>query len=567
MHHYSQQPQEPTPPGTPGGTYQSTGSALAARSTNAGSGNTGIAQTITSGRWSRRNILGGGMALGLGAALTACGGSPAVEQLGAPTGPPKHGGTLRVGLAGGGAADTLDAHLPVSTTDIARVVSLYESLLYRDENFDLKPLLATKATPSSDAMTWTVELRKGVKFHDGRPMTGRDVAATFARITDPDDPKSGASSLGVLDKVAVINDHRVEFRLNTPVATFDDSLGQYALGIVPEDYDPATPIGTGPFKYKSFTPGQRSVFSRNNDYWLRDQPYLDGVEILNFDDSDAMINALLSTQVDAIGQIPLALLEVLDTDPRIDILNSETGMWMPFTMRTDKKPFDDVRVRQAFRYAVDREQMIEQVLSGHGTVANDLYAPFDPGYADKLPQRKQDIKKAKELLAEAGYPDGIDVELVTAPIQAGAVAAAQVFAQQAKDAGINVNIRRVDTTTFFGDNYLKWTFAQSFWYTRNFLPQANNCALPDSPFNEVHFNNSKFMALYHEARSTIDEEQRNKLIAEAQTIAYNEGGYIIWGFSNQADAHQKYVAGMVPNRTGLALSGFDFRKVWLGGRA
>ncbi|GAB3523581.1 ABC transporter substrate-binding protein [Arthrobacter monumenti] len=517
------------------------------------------------GPLSRRNVLGGGMALGLGAVLTACGGNTA-SQLAKPTGEPQRGGHLRVGLAGGGAADTLDAHIPVGTTDIARVVNLYESLLYRDENFELKPLLATKVTPSSDAMTWTVELRKGVTFHDGRPMTGRDVAATFARVVDPDAPKSGAASLKILDKVKVINDHRVEFRLNTPTSTFDDSLGQYALGIVPEDYDAANPVGTGPFKVKSFTAGQSSVFSRNDNYWRDGQPYLDELSILNFNDDDALINALLSTQVDAIGQIPLALLEVLNADPRVDILNSETGMWLPFTMRVDRPPFDDVRVRQAFRLAVDREQMIEQVLSGNGTVGNDLYAIYDPGFADNLPQRKQDLERAKELLAEAGHPDGLDVELVTAPIQAGAVAAAQVFAQQAKDAGIRVKIRRVDTTTFFGDNYLQWDFAQDFWYTRNFLPQTNNGSLPDSPFNETHWAHPRFIALVEEAKATIDDDARNKLIAQAQQIEYEEGGYIIWGHPNQADAYQRYVAGLVPNKTGLALSGYEFRRVWMGGQ-
>ena len=505
------------------------------------------------------------MAIGVGALLTACGGTP-TAQLSALAGPPQSGGTLRVGLVGGGAADTLDAHIPVSTTDIARVVNLYEALLYRDENFDLKPLLALSATPSADAKTWTVKLRKGVLFHDGRTMTSRDVAATFARIVDPENPKSGASSLTVLDEVVVLDNYLLEFRLNTPTATFDDSLGQYALGIVPADYDPLNPVGTGPFKYESFTAGRRSLFTRNDNYWRDGEPYLDELRILNFSDDNALINALLATQVDAIGQVPLALLEVLETDPRVDILNSETGMWLPFTMRVDRAPFDDVRVRQAFRLVVDREQMVEQVLSGHGTVGNDMYALYDPGYAEELPQRVQNIDRAKELLVEAGYPDGLDVELVTAPIQAGAVEAAQVFAQQAIAAGINVSIRRVDTTTFFGDDYLQWDFAQDFWYTRNFLPQVNNGSLPTSPYNETHWANPRFLELVAEAKTTIDPTKRNALITEAQTIEYDEGGYIIWGHPNQADAYQRYVGGLVPNGTGLPLSGFEFRRVWLGGQ-
>jgi ABC-type dipeptide transport system, periplasmic component len=511
---------------------------------------------------SRRVLLGSGMAVGLGAVLSACGQQP--DVVAAPTGPPQAGGTLRVGLSGGGASDTLDAHVPVNTTDIARVVNLYESLMYRDENYDLQPLLALSATPDDQAKVWTVALRQGVTFHDGRPLTADDVVATFKRITNPQDPKSGATALSVLDKVVATAPDTVEFRLNTPTATFDDSLGQYSLGIVPADYDPAHPVGTGPFKAKSFSPGRQSVFVRNDGYWRDNEPYLDELVILNFDDDDALVNALLSTQVDAVGQIPLALTEVIGSDPRIGILNSETGMWLPFTMRVDRKPFDDVRVRQAFRLVVDRRQMIEQVLSGQGKIGNDVFAPFDPGTTG-LAQRTQDIARAKSLLAEAGYPRGIDVELVTAPIQSGAVEAAQVFAQQAAEAGIRVAIRRVDATTFFGDDYLKWDFAQDFYYTRNFLPQVDNCLLKDSPYNETHWNDPRFVKLVEQAKSTLDEGHRNKIISEAQRLLWEEGGYIIWGHPNQADAYQQYVAGLVPNKTGLALSGYEFRRVWLGG--
>jgi peptide/nickel transport system substrate-binding protein len=543
-------------PNSPGMTVVATPATGAAR---------GAITAASSHFFSRRQVFAGGLALGVGALLTACTGVPATK-FSALTGPPQRGGLLRVGLVGGGAADTLDAHIPVSTTDIARVVNLYEALLYRDENFELKPLLALSATPSADAKTWTIRLRKDVVFHDGRTMTSRDVAATFARIVDPNDPKSGASSLTVLDEVVVLGDHLLEFRLNTPTATFDDSLGQYPLGIVPEDYDPLHPVGTGPFQYKSFTAGRRSIFTRNDNYWQENEPHLDELQILNFSDDNALINALLSTQVDAIGQVPLALLEVLDTDPRVNILDSETGMWLPFTMRVDRAPFDDARVRQAFRLVVDREQMVEQVLSGHGTVGNDIYAVYDPGYAKQLPQRVQNIQRAKELLSAAGYPNGLEVELVTAPIQAGAVEAAQVFAQQAHAAGIKVKIRRVDTTTFFGDDYLKWDFAQDFWYSRNFLPQADNGSLPTSPYNETHWGNPQFRDLVEQAKSTIDPTKRNELITEAQTIEYNEGGYIIWGHPNQADAYQRYVGGLIPNRTGLPLSGFEFRRVWVGGQ-
>ncbi|GAB3145477.1 ABC transporter substrate-binding protein [Amycolatopsis stemonae] len=507
--------------------------------------------------FTRRRFLA---ATGVALLAAGCGATYAAPV---PAGPPRSGGRLRVGVTGGGASDTLDPHTPATNPDIARVINLYEPLLVRDHDYKLEFLVARSLTASPDARTWTAVLRDGVKFHDGRPVTANDVVATFKRITDPKDPKSGAAGLTVLAEVVPSGDRAVEFRLNTPNAGFDDLLGQYSLGIVPADFDVKRPIGTGPFKAGSFTAGLQSTFSRNEHYWRPGQPYLDELVLINFADDDARINALLSSQVDAIDQVPVALVDVLNSDPRIQVLAAETGTWLPFTMRVDRPPFDDVRVRQAMRLVVDREQMINQVLSGQGRLGNDLYAPFDPAYARELPQRKQDIDAAKRLLAEAGHST-LDVELVTAPIQAGAVEAAQVFQQQAKAAGINVRIRKLDTTTFYGENYLSWDFAQDFWYTRNYLPQVAVGSLPKAPYNETHWHDPEFVDLVTRAGATTDAAERTDLLKRAQKIEYDRGGLIVWGFVNQVDAYQKYVAGLVPDRTGISLSGYQFRTAWLG---
>jgi peptide/nickel transport system substrate-binding protein len=507
----------------------------------------------------RRQALGAGLAVSAVAGLSACGGGTVGA---ADAGDPVKGGTLRVGVTGGNSADTVDAHIPVNSGDIARTVNLYNCLLTRTDDYKIQPELAESFEPNSDSTVWTATLREGVKFSDGRDITPDDVVFTFERINDPDDPKTASSSFTMLDKVIATGDRTVEFRLSEPNGLLNDSVSEYTCGIVPTDYDPKKPVSSGPFKLKSHTPGQSTVMERNEHYW-RNSTYLDEVDVLNFNDSDALINALLSSQVDAIAQIPLALVEVIDADERMAILNSKTGMWLPFTMRVDKKPFDDVRVRQAFRLVVDREQMIEQVLSGYGTIGNDMFGPLSENYPD-FPQRKQDIPKAKKLLAEAGYPDGLEVELVTAPIQSGTVEAAQVFAQQAADAGITVKIRKVDATTFFGDEYLKWDFAQDFWYTRDFLPQCVSCVMDISPFNETHWNDKKFSSIVQDAREIPESSKRKNLEHEAQKMLYDEGGYIIWGFANQVDAYQKYVGGLKENATGRPLGGWRFDRVWIG---
>lgn len=509
--------------------------------------------------FSRRTLLGGALGAGALTTLSACGTGPAVEYQ--TDSQAVFGGILRVGLTGGDSADTLDAHIPTNSADTARCVNLYEPLLRRDDDYELEYRLAESFEPNADATVWTVVLREGLKFSDGTDITSDAVVFSIERIMDPDDPKNGAAMLSDVSDVVAVDDRTVEIHLDAADAELDDAFSQYQMGIVPVDYDPANPVSSGAFKVKSFVPAQSTVLERN-DYHFEGPAHLDEVHLLNFAENDAMINALLSTQVDVLAQLPPALSKVLRADERLSILDSETGMWLPFTMRVDVEPFDDVRVRQAFRLAIDRQQMVDQVFSGHGFIGNDMYAVYDPAYPDDLPQREQDIDEAKRLLAEAGYPDGLDVELVAAPIQSGAVEAAQVYAQQAAEAGINISIRRLDETAFW-ENYLEWDFSLSFWYTRNFLAQTSQSTVDGAPFNETHWVDEDYAQAVAAARAERDDDQRYAMIREQQERLYEEGGYILWGFSNQVDAFHNYVVGLQENATGLPLGGYNFHRVWI----
>jgi peptide/nickel transport system substrate-binding protein len=515
-----------------------------------------------------RKAIAGGAVLSASGLLAACGGSSSGGgggSTGSATAPApqklRTGGVLRIGATGGGAKDTIDAHNPTTDPDIMRQWNLYESLAVRTPDFSkLEMLLAESIEPvGTKPNAWTVRLKQGIEFHNGKTVGADDVIFSLKRITDPKDPKVGNSSISYIDRdnLKKLDERTIRIPLKLTNAAFPDDLGQYFNAIVPTDYDPQKPVGTGPFKFQSFSPGQRSVFVKNPNYWEKGKPYADQLIIIDFPDDTARTNALLGGQVEAINNLPAAQVRSIQGNPGLKVLNSPTGAWQPFTMRIDAAPFDDVKVRQAFRLMVDRKQMVEQVLSGFGNVANDLYARYDPMYASDLPQRNQDLEQAKALLKQAGKAN-LTVELVTAPVFQGIVEAAQVFAEQAKGAGVTVKVRRVDSGTFYGDNYLKWPFAQDFWASRVYLAQVAQGDLPNSPFNETHWGKGKFEDLIAQARGTVDDAKRKEILHQAQQMQYEQGGYIIPYFSNIIDAYSSKVSGFVP-----AKSGFPFGNYWL----
>jgi peptide/nickel transport system substrate-binding protein len=502
-----------------------------------------------------------GALVGAGGALTACTSSdPGRQTVNAALGPRRRGGVLRIGVTGGSEADGLDPHHPPTYPDQARVSNLYEPLFGRDAAYNIEPVLAESIEPTEQGRVWTLRLRAGVSFHNGKTLDVDDVVFTLKRIVDQ--PGTGASALSIVDMAGLrkIDSRTLRIPLNQPYALFQDDLAQYYMAIVPVGFSPANPVGTGPFRFGSFTPGRTSSFPRYDHYWRTDQPYVDELVIVDYPSDDANVQALLGGDVDAIANLPPAQIPDVKAAGGM-VLISESGAWNPFTMRVDRPPFNDVRVRQAFRLIVDRDAMVSQVLAGQGRVANDLYAPFDPAYSSSLPQRTQDLAKAKTLLRQAGHP-GLRVELVTsAGIGPGTVAAAQLFAKQATGAGVDIRVTTMDSGRFYaGKDYLNWVFAQDYWYTRNYLPQVAQGSLPDAPFNECHWADPTFIGLVKRARGELDASKRTQLLKEAQKLEYDTGGYIIWGFKNQVDAYTTKVTGFVPDRN-LPLSSFQFRTV------
>jgi peptide/nickel transport system substrate-binding protein len=311
--------------------------------------------------------------------------------------------------------------------------------------------------------------------------------------------------------------------------------------------------------YQSFTPGQRSVFTRNPNYFKHPLPYVDSVTIIDFSDNTALQNALTTKVIHAAGALEGAQLQALSSASGIRTIASRTGAITPFTMRVDQPPFGDVRVRQALRLLVDRQQLINSALGGYGSYASDVFSPYDPDFDQSL-HRTQDIHQAKFLLKKAKHSN-LTVTLTTSPVATGTVQMATVLAQQAKTAGVTIKLNNVSPTTFFGPaKYLQWAFSQDFYNYSPYLAQVAQSMLKKSPYNETHTNNSHYQKLYNQANATLSESTRKQIVQEMQRFDFTEGGYIIPGYIDALDAYSTAITGYLASRVGQPLTNLSFER-------
>jgi len=477
---------------------------------------------------SRRQVLQGGAILGAGAALAACGASPSKSPASVASGKPKRGGRLTVGVASGGPTDTLDPGKCVSGMDFYRSGALFDCLAYFDPQFNLKPQLAESMEPNSNATKWTIRLRQGVTWHDGKPLTADDVIYTLNRNKTIQLIGTFATSVIDFTGLKKLDSRTLEIPLVTPQADFDQDM-TYPLAIVQDGATDFThPIGTGAFEFVSWTPGQTSLFKRYPDYYLSGQPYVDSLVFTSISDATARVNALLDGQVNAIDQISFAAARQYKNSTSFKVEQSPPGSFIPFTMACDTPPFNDVRVRQAMRLIADRPSLVETAVLGFGGVGNDLSGKGEVDYDTSLTQRVQDIDQAKSLLRAAGH-ENLSVVLNTSQLQVGMLEAGTAFAQQATAAGVKVTINNIPVANFYGPEYLKYPFGMTDWTASPVTAFMAGALAPGAPFNETHWHNTQFNSLYTQARATLSPSLRKELLFEAQKLLWDEGGYIIWG--------------------------------------
>jgi peptide/nickel transport system substrate-binding protein len=459
--------------------------------------------------------------------------------------------TLRISAGeADGPKGTMDPALSTADPDSARVSLALERLVVLDETFTPRPQLAKSWESNATADVWTFHLHSGVKFHDGAPFTAKDVLYSYKRLFDPAIASPAASSLSAIDPsgIEAVDDLTVRLKLRSAVVEFPALIANRFTYILREgqaaDQIRTQAIGTGPFKVSHFVPGEEpSVFVKNEHYWRPGLPKVDVVELRSIPDPAARIAAIASGQIDLVWDLPRIGLDKLEKDPAVKVVSVRTPFVLDLAMWTDTPPFDDVRVRQALKYVVDRDKVKKLVLGGHGHVGDDNPVAPWVRYAMNEQPRKRDIAKAKALLAEAGHPNGLELELFTSNVTPGFIELATVYQALAAEAGINIKITRTPESEYWDNIWLKKPFICSSWSGRNADDALSVAYLSDAKWNETHWKRPEFDKLIADARQTVDAAKRGDLYKKAQKLLRDDGGAIIPVFPNSIGATRANISG------------------------
>lgn len=490
----------------------------------------------------------------------------ALPSLGSAQDTPKTGGTLKISHSTRIA--TLNV-LSLSGPAEYPVIDMAYSGLTRIglENQPI-PDLAESWEGSADATEFTFNLRQGVTFHDGTPATASDVIATYEAILDPDIPASALAVLDMIDRIEAIDDHTVKFYLKTPYADFPTSTAHANARILSEealagDLTKLDTVvnGTGPFKMESYDSARITRLVRNDDYFIEGKPYLDAVEMHLFPDLAAETTNFLSGDIDVMLLVQQADYERISNTPGVEALRVPSGRYVNVVMRFDQPPFDDMRVREALAYAIDRQLLVDIVLEGLGRPAHDNILSPEFKYRIDTPEKAYDPEKARALLAEAGYPDGISIDLVASnrPAIRGQVAIA--IKEMAAAAGFDINVESMPHDTYLANVWLKGNFYMAYWGMQPTEDSTFNLLLTsNASYEDTGWKNAEFDALVQAGRSTTIEDERAEAYAKAQELMLDELPYIIAFYEDVLTAGKDYVENYTINPINRY---FYLENVWL----
>jgi peptide/nickel transport system substrate-binding protein len=419
-----------------------------------------------------------------------------------------------------------------SDSEVLFANHVYDYLVDVNPQNQIIPRLATEWSVSGDGLAYTFTLAEGVRFHDNSALTPEDVVWTFDRLRAEDIDSPTVDLYNNIDSIEAIGDSQVTITLSDPNPFFlFDLSDNHALILKAGTEDPAIEFnGTGPFKVESYSPEDRVVLTANEDYFIEGVPSLAGMEIVFFNEDTAKADALRSGQIDLMLRMSTALFKSLIDAPGIETYDIPTNGFDLIRLRSDRAPGDDPRVVQAFKLATDREEILELVQEGYGAVGRD--SPIGPLYADyysedvQIPER--DVEAARTLLSEAGYEDGLQMELHT-PDSGGRPDLGAVLKEQWREAGIDIDVIVEPESVYYGDQgWLEVDLGITGWGSRPipqfYLDVMLKCG---AVWNESHFCDSEFDGLTDIAGSTLDESERTEAYQDIQRILIERGPVII----------------------------------------
>lgn len=459
----------------------------------------------------------------VGAVLPGCGdGSkdPGGQGNNGKTGEPVKGGEITVGIAQD-LDDSLDPHQTVAAGTREVLFNIFEGLVKPNSDGEMIPAVAEKYTLSEDGTTYTFTLREGVKFHNGQTVTAEDVVYSINRCAAVPEgqEKPLVAAFSAVKSVEALDEKTVAVTIAQRDLEF---ISYMTAAIIPADYEnqDTAPVGTGPFRFVSRTPQQDFVMERFEDYWGA-PAWLDKVTYKICENADALVMNLNGGSIDLCAHLTSAQASQLNQN--FQVLEGTMNLVQAIYLNNQAKPFDNQLVRQALCYAIDRQGIMDMVADGHGTaVGSSIYPAFTkyflPELVDKYPH---DVEKAKELLAQAGYPDGFDMTISVPNNYQPHMDTAEVVAEQLREAGINVTIQPVEWSTWLDTIYN----GRQFQATVVGVDAANMTAramlerfTSDYGKNFINYNNPAYDALFQQAINAQDEATQTDLYKQMEAM-------------------------------------------------
>ncbi|MEM6713404.1 MAG: ABC transporter substrate-binding protein, partial [Pseudomonadota bacterium] len=483
---------------------------------------------IKGGMLNRRGLLKSAAATAVAATLPM--GSAAVAA-------PKRGGHIRVGLGHGQTTDTMNPGTWENGFTINMAHSVHGYLVEVAADGSLVPHVTESWEASADASEWRFKIKKGVMFHSGKELTVEDCIASVNFHRGEGSTSAAGPIVAPIVDIVADGDDTIVFKLDGGNADFPAILSDYHIPMLKasgDSIDWESADGCGAYKVKSYNFGVQVALERNENFFREDAAYFDSIEILSLVDLNARTTALVSGDVDVIDRLDLKTVGLLARNKGISIKSVSGNAHYTIPMDTRKAPFDDNNVRQALKYGINREELVEKILFGYGSAGNDH--PIGRGqlyFNSELEQKTYDPDKAKFYLKEAGL-DSLAIDLSSSDAAfGGAVDAAVLYQASAKDGGIELNVIREPNDGYWSDVWMKKGMVFSYWAGRPVEDQmfatAYKCG---ASWNESYWCNDKFDALMLEARAELDTDRRRELYWEMQAMCANEGGSVIPMFND-----------------------------------